>query len=358
MAAGSVRIGSAYGIGIEIDSSLVLLILFGLLLTAIAPGLILLDLIIALLFICVLIHELAHSVTALVNGVKVKKIVLLPWGGASVIDTDPLDPVVEFRISAAGPLMNLFLGGLFGMIAVILPPGLLELIVQEMFVLNVFLGVANLVPSFPLDGGRIFRSYMKKRHNEYDATKITVKVSKIMLVLIMVATVAVILYYNSWSLLRKELVFVIDLVVVWFFYGGVKVEEGLAEVKKQAGNLTVRSVISKNFSLVSKDDGAASLYTVLKNQKPHIVVTKLDSGYAVIDFAMLNRMKNMQSVAQIATPIPSFGPQTKLADVIPKMEGEGFGIAVVVNKGQLLGVLTYTQIRAYISLSTLGRHNR
>ena len=124
MSQGSVRIGKIVGIDIELHWLFILLILFFIWLSP------LLGFIWILLFVCVLIHELSHSITAIHNGIKVTKIILLPIGGASIIDQTEMDPNVEFNISIAGPIMSLALGGIFGIMVIFTPPGILTYIVQ------------------------------------------------------------------------------------------------------------------------------------------------------------------------------------------------------------------------------------
>ena len=169
MANGSVGIGKIAGINIELHWMFILLIA---LFFFISP---LLGLIWILLFVCVLIHELSHSITARRNGIKVVKIVLLPIGGASMIEEINIDPRVEFNIAIVGPIMSLFLGGLFGILVLFTPPGMITFIVQYLFVINIFLGIFNILPAFPMDGGRVLRSYLENKHNFYEATMLTAK---------------------------------------------------------------------------------------------------------------------------------------------------------------------------------------
>ena len=361
MPAGSTRIGSIYGISIELDQVFVFLsilaILFSLFVVLIGQGLSLLVfvLILVLLFVCVLVHELAHAVTAMANGIKVKRIILTIWGGFTVMDTNNVEPKVEFRISVVGPLMSLFLGGIFGILSIITPPGIIEFIIQQLFVLNIFLGLLNLVPAFPLDGGRVFRSWIRKRYDEFNATRITVKVSKIMLILIMVATVAVILIETNWPFFRKELIFVIDLLVVWFLWGGAKAEQEISIIKKHAGKLNIKRIVSKNFSFIQEDKGVSSLYKIVNSKDPQIILTKLGSDYAMVDLSKLQKVNAKQKVAALAYPIPSIAANTPVIDALTKMESDGLGLAAVISNGRLIGIITYTQVRAYISLHLLNK---
>jgi Zn-dependent protease len=133
-----------------------------------------------LLFVCVVLHELGHSLVAQKFGVKVHDITLWPIGGVARLATMPKRPMAEFVITAAGPLVNLILALAFGVLAVaaIGPERLLTMIATgrgwfrlidaqnatALLVLlalqNLLLAVFNLLPAFPLDGGRLLRSFL------------------------------------------------------------------------------------------------------------------------------------------------------------------------------------------------------
>jgi len=116
------------------------------------------------LFACVLLHELSHCVVAQHLGVPVRRITLFIFGGVSEMDqTHSSSPAAEFKISIAGPVASFALSALFFTIAV-LTKAHTERIVLEMlhylYYVNVVLGVFNLIPGFPLDGGRVLRSFL------------------------------------------------------------------------------------------------------------------------------------------------------------------------------------------------------
>jgi Zn-dependent protease len=133
-----------------------------------------------LLFVCVVLHELGHSLVAQQFGVKVHDITLWPIGGVARLANMPRRPMAEFVITAAGPLVNLILALLFGVLAVaaIGPERLLTMLATgrgwfrlidaqngvALLVLltlqNLLLAVFNLLPAFPLDGGRLLRSFL------------------------------------------------------------------------------------------------------------------------------------------------------------------------------------------------------
>lgn len=113
-----------------------------------------------LLYLSVLLHELAHSVVAKLYGLRVRRIVLYLLGGVSEIESEPKKPGREFLIAAAGPVLSLLLAGI-GLLADLLliqGPGVAQVLVLQLWFANLIVGVFNLLPGLPLDGGRMLRA--------------------------------------------------------------------------------------------------------------------------------------------------------------------------------------------------------
>jgi Zn-dependent protease/predicted transcriptional regulator len=115
-----------------------------------------------LLFASVLVHELSHSVVARRNGIEVKGITLFIFGGVSQTADEPQSATEEFWMSIVGPVTSFALAVFFGVLEFIGInshwPGAVVALVGYLAMINFFLGVFNLVPGFPLDGGRVLRS--------------------------------------------------------------------------------------------------------------------------------------------------------------------------------------------------------
>jgi Zn-dependent protease len=115
--------------------------------------------IVVLLYGSVLIHELSHSVVARGFGLPVRRILLYPLGGFSEIEQEPPTPGKEFLVSAAGPAMSLALAAAgYAVVATVHPSGLTGLLVERLVWVNLLVGLFNLVPGLPLDGGRMLRA--------------------------------------------------------------------------------------------------------------------------------------------------------------------------------------------------------
>jgi Zn-dependent protease len=138
------------------------------------------------LFVCVTLHELGHAVAARRYGVRVPRIMLLPIGGMAEMDSIPRRPRHEIIIALAGPAVNYVIIGVL-MIFVRFPadwnPTYFELTTAEFFrhlvLVNLVMGVFNLLPAFPMDGGRVFRALLATRLTYLRATQIAVGVGKL-----------------------------------------------------------------------------------------------------------------------------------------------------------------------------------
>ena len=170
----------AFGIPIRVHGSLLVFlpILAFLVSGAFLPSL----LFVIALFGCVVLHELGHSVAALYYKIPVKAITLYPIGGVAGLASMPKNPKQELVITIAGPAVNFVLAVIFFILYAIAEKFSVELALDFLFklsVLNVFLGVFNLLPGFPMDGGRILRALLATRLPYLKATRIAVTVGQV-----------------------------------------------------------------------------------------------------------------------------------------------------------------------------------
>lgn len=112
-----------------------------------------------LLFASVLLHELGHSIVAMHYKIQVPRITLFIFGGVSQIAGEPPSPVAEFWVAIAGPAVSVALAALFALLQRVLPPvSPLLALAKYLALINGMLAAFNLIPGFPLDGGRVFRA--------------------------------------------------------------------------------------------------------------------------------------------------------------------------------------------------------
>ena len=113
---------------------------------------------VVLLYFSVLIHELSHCVAARGFRLPVRRVLLYPLGGFSEIEKEPPTPSQEFLVSAAGPVVSVALAGIALALTSVTGHGILGTLVDQLFRANLLVGIFNLLPGLPLDGGRIFRA--------------------------------------------------------------------------------------------------------------------------------------------------------------------------------------------------------
>jgi Zn-dependent protease/CBS domain-containing protein len=191
----SFKIGQAFGIDVKVHWTFFLLLAFfayagyqesGSLLNALVTALV-----IVALFVCVVLHEFGHSLVAQRLGIATRDITLLPIGGVARLQSLPERPMDEVKIAVAGPLVNVVLAPIFFGIAILLgasplqPANILEggdsvgQIFAYLGLINVALVVFNMIPAFPMDGGRVLRGLLASRLGPVRATDIASSVGQL-----------------------------------------------------------------------------------------------------------------------------------------------------------------------------------
>ncbi len=340
----SPKIGRIFGIDIELHWLSVLFLLLFLFVSVYLFFLML------LLLASVLLHELAHSITSIRNKVKVSKIILiLPIGGLSVLDSININPKIEFNIAIAGPIMSILLGTFFGIFVPFMPPGLLTQVFQFMFEINILLGVLNLLPAFPTDGGRVFRSYLERKYDWYKSTMLTVKLSKGIMYALVIGTLAYVLV-TSGSFYYKETLFIITLFTVFILYGGAQAEQQNAMLKKNARGITVAAAISKDFATIKQNASIQQIYSTIKKKKKHMLITRANGTYAFVNILDRKRLSTASTAADLAIPLPSIPKNMNIVDAMSTLENKEAGLAAVVSNNKLIGVVTAQHLEAFIAL--------
>ena len=181
--ASSYTIGKLFGIPVRVHVTLLIFLALSALSNALVAGLqgAIYGLIFAVgLFGSVVLHEVGHSLVARTKGSRILEILLLPIGGMARLDRLPPRPADEIQTALAGPAVSLALGiaGLFFAPFLYAFNPLLSLVLAELGHINIFLVLFNLIPSFPMDGGRVFRAVLTPRLGRLLATQLAAKVGR------------------------------------------------------------------------------------------------------------------------------------------------------------------------------------
>jgi Zn-dependent protease len=204
---GSWKIGTIKGIGIYLHWTFAVLIgwvfLSGVLGGASAGATVATLVFLAAVFGCVVLHELGHALTARRFGIGTRDITLLPIGGVANLERMPERPLQELLVSLAGPAVNVVIAaGLFVLIGLF---GRSALLVNLLYV-NLIMVIFNLLPAFPMDGGRVLRAFLTMRAGFLRATETAVKVGKFVAIVlgviglfsnVMLAFIALFVYFGA-----------------------------------------------------------------------------------------------------------------------------------------------------------------
>lgn len=158
-----------FGINVKLHVTFLILLAFILLAEGLASAVFL-----AIIFAFVVFHELGHSLVAIGHGLRVRSITLLPIGGVASIEDMPEEPWTEIKIALAGPAVNLAFAAILYPMALLYPSGLL----RGMLTVNLLLAMFNLLPGFPMDGGRVLRAALALRKGMTEGTRIAARVGR------------------------------------------------------------------------------------------------------------------------------------------------------------------------------------
>lgn len=354
---GSVRLGNLAGIDIYINYSWLIIIVLLTISTASGwfprayPGYsygtyLLLGLIAAiLLFVSVLLHELAHSIVARAKGLPVKSIVLFIFGGVSNIEQEPQSPGSEFQIAIVGPVVSLLLGALSFLL--LLPLGGVNspvaAILAYLAAANVILGLFNLIPGFPLDGGRVLRSIIWKiTGNPNRSTQITGGVGQVIAFLLILGGIW--MFFGGDTLDGIWLGF-----IGWFLLSAAQAVRAQAVFDETFQGVTVEQIMKRDPMTVPANISIQKLlddYLLPQGLRSALVMQGdvLAGIITLSDIRMVEREKwEGTPVGFAMVPIERLhvvAPEQSLKDVLPLMNDRDINQLPVVQNGKLVGVLS------------------
>jgi Zn-dependent protease len=159
------------------------------------------------IFACVLLHEFGHALVARRFGIGTRRITLLPFGGVAELERNPSDPRAEMWIAAAGPAVNLAIAAILSLVAFTTGAfaGISSMVINGLIGANLMLALFNLIPAFPMDGGRVFRAWAQRRYGRVRATRMAAKLGRWLAA-----------GFGVWGLFGGNWVLVLVAAFVWF----------------------------------------------------------------------------------------------------------------------------------------------
>ena len=292
----------------------------------------------AVIFGCVLLHELAHSVVARSKGLVVNSIILLPIGGVSQIEKMPDAWQDELEIAGAGPLVSLLLAVVAAVAALASGWSLLPVniyggaLLPRLAWLNLVLGLFNLLPAFPLDGGRVLRALLERRGDVGQATRTAARFGRGL----GVAMVIVGIFWNLWLI-------VIGVVV----YLAATQEENLAAVHSRLRGHAVRQFMRSPVTTVDAGQPVESLARWWRGPQ---VVTRDGLYYGMIDTSEIDPAGSQEVVGDLADrSVPVLGPNDDLGrSALDLLLSSGYRVLPVVEEGRVVGVLVVDDVGSWL----------
>ena len=333
------------GIEIELHWSLLLLLL--LILTS--EG-IYAVLTISTLFIFVILHELSHSYVAIKNGIDVRKITLFPLGGMAMIDEASIPPDVEFKLAIAGPVFNFIVVLIAFLLSLMISEDLISQILSLVIEANLVLGLFNLLPAIPLDGGRAWRSIREKKVGHLRATVDAVKLSRFVVITLIAMSAVLALEFDAFGLLLW------NTLIAAVIYLGSESELNAAIIIASGKNLFVKDVT--NFSPIVVDGNLKlkdcfslmystnSLALVVSSKPPKILGHRQLSA---IEKAAWDKLR----AVEVARNCPTCQLDEPLLNVWKKMRSAELSLLPVVFDGEIIGTISDMDIEKLIVLNRL-----
>jgi Zn-dependent protease len=307
-----------------------------------------------LFFFSVLLHEIGHSIMAIRYKLTVKSIKLYIFGGVSEITSEPKSAMAEFVIAFAGPFTSLLLAGIFYLLSMALTayPPLLAM-TKYLAYINAILAAFNLIPGFPLDGGRVFRSIVwGLTRNLRRATEIAALLGH--------AIAFFFILLGVWELFQGNWVDGLWIAFIgWFLETAVVGQVQQQQTYNLLSGHTVDQIMSKSCIMTSANLTLQELVDeyVLKNGIRCMVVMGIEQPVGLLtlhDIRQIHKDNWGSTIAsQVMTPMEKvkvIGPKVGLAQALDEMGKDGVNQMPVMEDGQIEGMLSRQDIVDFLKL--------
>jgi len=279
------------------------------------------------LFVAVLIHELSHSILSKRSGIEVKGIILFIFGGISMIEELPKEPNKEIAIAAVGPLASLALAALSYGVAYL---GLIPVFFTVFGNFNLILALFNLLPAFPLDGGRILRGLIAKRINFVRATHIAAETGKALAIVMGVLG----LFANPWLIL-----------IALFIYIGANEEEKVILIENILRKIKIADIMTTNPVCVTPETKSSEVLEMMFKYK-HLGYPVVENG-RLVGIVTLNDVAKAKDalVREIMTKeVITISPDDFAFRAFKLLNEHRIGRLPVVENGGLVGIISRTDL--------------
>jgi Zn-dependent protease/predicted transcriptional regulator len=300
-----------------------------------------------LLFAIVVLHELGHSLTARRFGIQTRDITLLPIGGVARLERLPQEPMQELYIALAGPAVNVCLAVLFfsliamgGQIADALrAPFIGARVLVTLMWANVVLACFNMVPAFPMDGGRVLRAILATRLSYVRATRIAARIGQTLAIAFAIVGV---FQYKLWILLAA------------FVYFGASREAAMVQMKSALNGLRVADLMLTDFRALQAEDTLAHAREqfVAGWQRQFPVLHEERMAGVLTGSALAQGLKKLGPSGRVAdimeTTFAEASPEEPAEAALGTLQNSRLSIMPVTDSGQLVGVVSAEKVRDFL----------
>ena len=310
-------------------------------------------------FAIVVLHELGHATAARHYGIKTRDIILLPIGGVARLERMPEDPKQELVVALAGPAVNVVLAAILA--GIVIPLANMEQwaalgdipmttlgFLGRLVGINIFLAAFNLLPAFPMDGGRVLRAVLALKIDYVKATQIAATVGQIMAIIFGLTGVM----YGAPMLI----------LIAVFVYMGAQEESGSVESRLAFRGIPVHRAMITHFETLRPDDSLDRVVEhILAGFQQDFPVTD-DSGRVV---GVLTRGDTMRALADrgaharvsdaMQSEFEVADPNEMLEQVFERMQNCACRSLPVVRNGHLFGLITAENVGEFIMVQSALR---
>ncbi|MCX6058840.1 MAG: site-2 protease family protein [Chloroflexi bacterium] len=301
------------------------------------------------LFACVVLHEYGHALTARKYGIKTRDITLYPIGGVARLERMPEKPVEELWVALMGPAVNVLIAAaLFTYLYLtrsLVPLSELTIasgsFLERLMTVNISLVLFNLIPAFPMDGGRVLRAFLAMRMDYVRATQIAATIGQGMALLF-----GLVGLFGNASLLF----------IAFFIWIGASQEAGMTQMKSAISGIPVGRAMLTDYKSLSPRDTLARMSQLILSGSQHdfpVIDNERVVGIVTRDDFIMALTRHGESIA-ISTimkkDLPEVDSYEMVENALMRIQESGVPALPVTHAGQLVGIVTAENITEYLMI--------
>ncbi|MDI3498547.1 CBS domain-containing protein [Archaeoglobus sp.] len=282
------------------------------------------------LFASILAHELGHSLVARRYGVRIRGIMLFIFGGVAMMDELPKKPREELVVAISGPATSFGIAVVSALLSSI-PVAELSAFFLLFGYLNFILAIFNLIPAFPMDGGRILRSFLAEKRSYAEATKIAAEIGRALAIFMAIFGI----FTNPWLIL-----------IALFVYIGANEEERLVLLENVLGRVRVADVMNTEVVTVTPEMTVSEVIDlILKTKHLGFPVVEGERLVGIITLHDIIGVEPEERVGNIMSrEVVAVSPNQSAFEAFKIMSEMGIGRLPVVEHGRVVGIVSRSDL--------------